>query len=242
MTSGIYSIKNKINKKEYIGQSIDVERRWKNHCERYGNDYWVQDIDNDIHKYGKDNFIFSIIEECSSDKLLEREKFWIKKKNTIELGYNKKQGRKRTDQEIEEMSKIKNTSGFFRVYIDKKPDALNNIIYVYHVREKGVDEKFSNIEIYDLQQKVLKNNYPFKCFTKEAEKQLKLSKIRCTVDHYHINKGGFKNNKQRWELRKNNKKIKSSVDRKKLEKWIFNNCSKNEKYYFLYHESLKYKN
>ena len=26
--TGIYSIQNKINKKRYIGQSIDIERRW----------------------------------------------------------------------------------------------------------------------------------------------------------------------------------------------------------------------
>ncbi len=28
---GIYKIKNKYNNKEYIGSSIDIEKRWKRH-------------------------------------------------------------------------------------------------------------------------------------------------------------------------------------------------------------------
>ena len=28
---GIYKIENKVNGKVYIGQSIDIEKRWKNH-------------------------------------------------------------------------------------------------------------------------------------------------------------------------------------------------------------------
>lgn len=32
---GIYKIENKINKKVYIGQSINIEMRWKNHIRNY---------------------------------------------------------------------------------------------------------------------------------------------------------------------------------------------------------------
>ena len=31
MTIGIYKIENKINKKIYVGQSINIEKRWKEH-------------------------------------------------------------------------------------------------------------------------------------------------------------------------------------------------------------------
>ena len=31
MTCGIYKIENKINGKVYIGQSIEIERRWQKH-------------------------------------------------------------------------------------------------------------------------------------------------------------------------------------------------------------------
>jgi hypothetical protein len=30
-----------------------------------------------MRKYGRDNFSFQIIEECSEDNLAEREKYWI---------------------------------------------------------------------------------------------------------------------------------------------------------------------
>ena len=35
MTCGIYKIENKINGKLYIGQSINIEERWKNHKTHY---------------------------------------------------------------------------------------------------------------------------------------------------------------------------------------------------------------
>ena len=31
MTIGIYKIENKINKKKYIGQSMNIEKQWKKH-------------------------------------------------------------------------------------------------------------------------------------------------------------------------------------------------------------------
>lgn len=42
-----------------------------------------------MNKYGNDNFLFEIIEECNSEDLDEREIYWIKKLNTLEPdGYN----------------------------------------------------------------------------------------------------------------------------------------------------------
>ena len=32
--TGIYKIENKINGKIYIGQSINIERRWSEHCRK----------------------------------------------------------------------------------------------------------------------------------------------------------------------------------------------------------------
>jgi len=55
---GIYQIKNIINNKIYIGQSIDIERRWYQH--RYGKGNII--IKNAINKYGIENFKFTILE------------------------------------------------------------------------------------------------------------------------------------------------------------------------------------
>lgn len=85
MSIGIYKIENLINKKIYVGQSIDIEERWKKHIS--ANDNFV--IHKALHKYGKENFSFQIIEECPLEKLDERERYWINFYNSLlPNGYN----------------------------------------------------------------------------------------------------------------------------------------------------------
>ena len=86
---GIYKITKKENGKSYIGQSIDCDRRIKEHCYPSKNSLA---IDIAINKYGIDAFNYEIIEECSVDKLNERKAFWIKYYNTKENGYNETDG------------------------------------------------------------------------------------------------------------------------------------------------------
>lgn len=81
---GIYKITNLINNKIYIGQSVNIERRWQEHIYQNRNSA----IHQAIKKYGIENFIFEIIEECSQSQLDEREIFWIKYFNSYENGYN----------------------------------------------------------------------------------------------------------------------------------------------------------
>ena len=59
MKKAIYKITNKINKKVYIGQSNEPERRWREHCERQ--EKYESLIHKAIMKYGKENFIFEIL-------------------------------------------------------------------------------------------------------------------------------------------------------------------------------------
>lgn len=81
---GIYKITNKINGKCYIGQSIDIERRFKEHCIK-NKSY----ISSTIIQEGKENFLFEIIEECSIQQLNEKEQYWIQYYNSIKPnGYN----------------------------------------------------------------------------------------------------------------------------------------------------------
>lgn len=73
MSCGIYKIVNNINNKFYIGKSVNIENRWKQHC--YAKD--SSPIHVAIQKYGKENFSFYILEECSLEDLNQREIYWI---------------------------------------------------------------------------------------------------------------------------------------------------------------------
>ncbi len=84
----VYCITNKVNGKQYVGQTIEsIKRRWNSHCKKGCFLY------NAIKKYGKDNFKIDILEKCSSaQELHKREIYWIKKLNTCVCdngnGYN----------------------------------------------------------------------------------------------------------------------------------------------------------
>lgn len=76
---------NKINGKKYIGQSLNIERRRKEHL-KYPSPY--SKFDQYLKKVGEEAFNFIILEECLAEELNEKEKYWIKYYNTIEEGYN----------------------------------------------------------------------------------------------------------------------------------------------------------
>lgn len=93
MKSGIYKIENMINKKYYIGQSEDLESRIKEH--KYLMNKLKENnkkLNNDIIKYGIDNFEIHIIEFCKVEELDEKEKKYIELYNSIENGYNTRIG------------------------------------------------------------------------------------------------------------------------------------------------------
>lgn len=90
---GIYKITNKINNKIYIGQSVAIEQRWKEHqsCAfNPKNHLYNIRLYCAFRKYGIENFIFEIIELCDKNKLNERELYWIEYYNSTDnkIGYN----------------------------------------------------------------------------------------------------------------------------------------------------------
>lgn len=86
----IYKITNIINNKSYIGQTIDIERRFKEHCYNYQKDY-ISLINQAIKKYGKENF--KIEELYFGTDYNNKEKEYIKFYNTlVPNGYNIQKG------------------------------------------------------------------------------------------------------------------------------------------------------
>lgn len=90
----IYSVKNKINNKIYIGQTIrkDIYTRWKYH-KTIDKRYIGQLLYNAYKKYGHENFEYKIICICFDEDTNKYEKDYIKKYNSMyPNGYNLLEG------------------------------------------------------------------------------------------------------------------------------------------------------
>lgn len=89
--TGIYKIENKINHKVYIGQSINITDRWRNHRSAYkdtSDKAYETHLYRSMRKYGIENFDFSIVEECLPSELNERERYWVSYYDSFFNGYN----------------------------------------------------------------------------------------------------------------------------------------------------------
>lgn len=93
---GIYKFTNTITGESYIGQSVNIDKRFIQHKNRhdprqktYENTYFHEML----WHYGFCNFSFEILEQCSKEQLNEKEKYYIEKYKTIyPYGYNKTYG------------------------------------------------------------------------------------------------------------------------------------------------------
>lgn len=90
---GIYKITDMTTGLAYVGQSVDIKERFRQHIKtslQYGkatNKLYQQMADS-----GQYNFTFEILERVTKDKLNERETYWINFYKTKEFGLNKTAG------------------------------------------------------------------------------------------------------------------------------------------------------
>lgn len=95
MACGIYKITNLITQKSYIGQSINIQKRWtkeKNKAFNPESNEYNKTLSKAFRKYGIKNFKFEILEECDIKDLDVKEKHFIKVYNTYFNGYNETTG------------------------------------------------------------------------------------------------------------------------------------------------------
>lgn len=84
--SGIYQIRNKRDGRIYIGQTINFTHRRNQHFSKLKAQCHLSDrLQDDYDKYGKDMFVFEIIERCDKDDLNRKERGYI---NILKPYYN----------------------------------------------------------------------------------------------------------------------------------------------------------
>ena len=94
--TGIYKITNIETNQSYIGQSLDIYKRWSDHCKAglgidtpAGNKLYKA-----MQQYGLDSFTFEILCECPKEELNEKEKYFISLYQADTYGYNGNAGNK----------------------------------------------------------------------------------------------------------------------------------------------------
>ena len=93
---GIYKITNIQTNECYIGQSVDIYKRWSDHCKcglgidtPAGNKLYKS-----MQEYGLENFTFEVLAECPKEELDAKEKYFIKLYQAKEFGFNGNEGNK----------------------------------------------------------------------------------------------------------------------------------------------------
>lgn len=125
----IYKITNITNNKIYIGQSIDVKKRWNDHVhdafrkinpeKSYNRKYAIHEA---IAKYGVNNFIIEIIHELNTiEEANNMEEFYIKQYNCLSPnGYNLHPGGRNKIPSQETKDKIRAKLKIVGSFIGKK--------------------------------------------------------------------------------------------------------------------------
>jgi group I intron endonuclease len=180
----IYSIKNKINGKKYIGQTIekDVNDRWRSHLKSNSNCVYLKRA---FKKYAPENFKFEIICICFDNDCNTYEKEYIKKFNTIvPNGYNLKQGGNNGGKHHSQTKK--KISETLKITFSKRTDEQKKIDSERFLGEKNSQYKCNLTQEYiDKKSKIMKEKWKSGFFSKVHEKTKK--KVDCfSLDNVFI--------------------------------------------------------
>lgn len=148
---GIYKIENKKTHQVYIGQSKDVNYRWREHkwvAKRGDKKILHSRLYSAMYQH-IDDFEFSVVEQCSSDKLDEREIYWIAfYDSTVPYkGYNILKGGKAigdvcrilTDSQKKEIAKLLSNSNLTQTEIANKYNVDQSTISWLNIGKYQID-------------------------------------------------------------------------------------------------------
>ncbi|MED2737482.1 GIY-YIG nuclease family protein [Bacillus toyonensis] len=220
---GIYQIKNKINEKKYIGQSLDIDKRLKSHLNSLSNGTHInKHLQKDYIKYGEETFEVSIIEECYPRDLNRKESehcytndVWNPKK-----GYNK--GALKDYRLLSKEDAIYYKNKFLiRLFSDDNPKQLKFVIYK-DAEIFGLD--YTQIRIF-LEEITEEDTNKYGCFLDVRENFFE-GKLTITVNQYKDFENPFLKTKELSDklsvLENNNSLTKEELEEmEKLEKQLY---------------------
>lgn len=168
--TGVYKITNLMNGFCYVGSSVDIPKRWKQHMSRYKNEklkYYELPLYVAFREFGIENFKFEVLELCEEKHLAEKEQKFYEKFNPE---YNKKQPKdcimaEETRYKIKESMKES-----FRNYgEDKKKKIYENLRMGQNtdgfIEKKYAPKKIRAIKISNMEEVIFDSLY-------QAEKEL----------------------------------------------------------------------
>lgn len=179
----IYAYKKKSNNKiVYIGQTINLEYRHKQHMEwdpfNINNLEYNYPLSRGIRKYGEDEYELIILEEVDNKDLLnERERYWIKFYDTYFNGYNQTLGGSNPTKPI---------------FTDDKIDIVIQMLLDDSYSYKDIMQKtgISMTHIYNIntgkRRKRDDLTYPLRSSNTKGTKGLKFSQEECYNIHLEI--------------------------------------------------------
>ena len=146
MKSGIYLIKNIINKKVYIGSAVNIDKRWKEHKKllKQGKHHSIH-LQQAWDKYGEQSFKFEVLEEVQKQEhLLSYEQVYLDYYKSYEgdKGYNickvagSPLGLRRSEETKKKLSEAKTGIKFSEEHKQKLREAKTGIKFSEEHKQK----------------------------------------------------------------------------------------------------------
>lgn len=167
---GIYKITNKFNGKVYVGESLNIERRWEEHKKDLNNKtHHSYKLQKDYNKYGEEAFEFKVIATLDKDisdivgKFIGVifEDIYMAKYNSIKDGYNIE--RTFTEVFLNENKNIRGGNkksrnmlkGYFKKYKQGEIFIQDSVIYYYQPRKDNKAKRLYSSKLPTIKEVVL---------------------------------------------------------------------------------------
>lgn len=127
---GVYMIRNVYNKRTYVGSSIQIRERWRQHRRRLrAGDHHSRALQNAWNSYGESAFEFFVIGRYDQAVIKEVEQYWIQNSQSYYNVDKSARGRRRCEQVPDARVKISESVKSLwanPVFRDKTINAMRN--------------------------------------------------------------------------------------------------------------------